>query len=209
MNCDIIRDLIPLYIDECCSQESKKAVKEHLKECSECRLLTEEMRSSANIVTMPDSPKEFKKLGTLTAAMLQSVLLFISFATITLGVKLESGTPSGLMNGFWAFNLVIPTTGFMLSLANWYFVKLYKSKRSFSNCSLFATVSITLCAYIWANFHYDTDIFELFFESTPAQVFDILQASLMLNGIGIILTIVFCILSKVLSGKYADMLGKE
>lgn len=30
MNCDIVKDLIPLYIDGCCSEESKIAVKEHM-----------------------------------------------------------------------------------------------------------------------------------------------------------------------------------
>ena len=30
--CDIIKDLLPLYADDVCSDESKKAVDEHLKE---------------------------------------------------------------------------------------------------------------------------------------------------------------------------------
>ena len=29
-NCDIIRDLLPLYVDGVCSQESAKLVEEHL-----------------------------------------------------------------------------------------------------------------------------------------------------------------------------------
>lgn len=37
LNCDIIKDLIPSYLDEICSESSKKAVKEHLAQCPDCR----------------------------------------------------------------------------------------------------------------------------------------------------------------------------
>lgn len=36
-NCDLIKDLLPLYVDEICSDESKKIVEEHLDECLDCR----------------------------------------------------------------------------------------------------------------------------------------------------------------------------
>ena len=36
MKCEIIRDLIPLYLDKVCSEDSRKLVEEHLAECSEC-----------------------------------------------------------------------------------------------------------------------------------------------------------------------------
>lgn len=37
MNCDIIRDLIPSYVDDICSEATKKCVESHVKDCSECR----------------------------------------------------------------------------------------------------------------------------------------------------------------------------
>ena len=37
MNCDIIQDLIPSYVDEICSEASKKCVEEHLAECENCK----------------------------------------------------------------------------------------------------------------------------------------------------------------------------
>ena len=37
MKCEIIRDLIPLYLDKGCSEESRKLVEDQLSECSECR----------------------------------------------------------------------------------------------------------------------------------------------------------------------------
>ena len=37
LSCDVINDLLPLYHDEVCSEESKRIVEEHLKECENCR----------------------------------------------------------------------------------------------------------------------------------------------------------------------------
>lgn len=36
ISCDIIKDLLPLYVDGACSKESAKLVEEHLKECPDC-----------------------------------------------------------------------------------------------------------------------------------------------------------------------------
>lgn len=36
ISCEIIGDLLPLYLDEACSEESKKAVEEHLHNCKKC-----------------------------------------------------------------------------------------------------------------------------------------------------------------------------
>ena len=209
MSCNIIKDLIPLYIDGCCSEESEKMVEEHIKVCDECKKLLEDMKAPSDIVAISEPPKTFSKLNNWKASVLQSVLLFISFALITIGVALEAKTPSGLMNGFWALNVVIPATGFMLSLANWYFVIVYKSRKSFSTCSLLVTLFITLCAYIWSCFHYEINLFDLFVGNDFADILEILYALLLLGGIGILLTVVFCTLSKTLSNQYAKMLGKE
>lgn len=209
MNCNIVKDLIPLYIDGCCSEESGKAVEEHIRDCYDCKRLLEDMKSSTDMITVSESPKTFSKLNDWKASILQSILLFLSFALITLGVALEARTPSGIGNGFWALNLVIPATGFMLSLANWYFVRVYKNRKSFSNYSLIATLGVTLCAYIWSGFHYEMNLIDLFAGNDFANVLESLHALLLLYGIGILLTVVFCTLSKTLSYQYAKMLGKE
>ena len=209
MSCDIVKDLIPLYIDGCCSEESEKAVEEHIRNCSDCKKLLEDMKSPSDIVSVSESPKTLRKINDWKASVLQSVLLFFSFTLITIGVALEAKTPSGIGNGFWALNLVIPATGFMLSLANWYFIRIYKTRKSFSNYSLIATLGVTLCAYIWSGFHYEINLLDLFAGNTFAESLEGLHALLLLNGIGILLTAVFCALSKLLSNQYAKMLGKE
>lgn len=35
--CEIIRDLLPLYQDDICSEKSRNAIEEHIKECESCR----------------------------------------------------------------------------------------------------------------------------------------------------------------------------
>ncbi len=209
MNCHVVRDLIPLYIDGCCSEESAIIVKEHIEGCDACKKLLEDMNTPANVVSVSKAPAKFNKLNDWKASVLQSVLLFLSFGLITIGVALEAGTGSGLMNGFWAMNLVVPSTGFMLSMVNWYFVRVYKDRKRFSSFSLITTLAITLCAYIWSGFHYEMDLLAVFSEYNFIEAFDAMQSVLFFHGLGIVLTVVFCILSKTLSNQYAKMLGKE
>lgn len=53
-NCDIIRDLLPLYVDGVCSQDSAKLVEEHLTDCQSCRELLDKLRGEEEII--PGSP---------------------------------------------------------------------------------------------------------------------------------------------------------
>ena len=46
MNCGIIRDLLPLYAEDICGEETKLAVEEHLKGCANCRARLEDMKAS-------------------------------------------------------------------------------------------------------------------------------------------------------------------
>ena len=45
MECEIIRDLMPLYLDDCCSEGSRRLVREHLRQCPECRAYYRHYRS--------------------------------------------------------------------------------------------------------------------------------------------------------------------
>lgn len=44
LSCGVIRDLLPLYEDEVCCEESRALVEEHLAECAECRALLEKFK---------------------------------------------------------------------------------------------------------------------------------------------------------------------
>ena len=42
--CDLVQDLLPLYLDDACSASSKKMVEEHLAECEMCREVSEKLK---------------------------------------------------------------------------------------------------------------------------------------------------------------------
>lgn len=45
-NCDVIKDLLPLYHDEVCSEASKEVVEEHLKECISCKEILQKLKNT-------------------------------------------------------------------------------------------------------------------------------------------------------------------
>lgn len=49
MKCEIIRDLLPLYIDNTCSKESKILVEEHLQSCMDCNNLFKEVTENTEV----------------------------------------------------------------------------------------------------------------------------------------------------------------
>ena len=193
MDCNVIKDLLPLYVDECCSEESTSLVAEHLDACASCRRIYDQMRETCQSYEEKPNAVKLRRVSDWKASVLQSVMLFVSFAIITLGVILEGSTPTGNTNGLWAVALIVPATGYLLSLANWFFVRVYKSRKMFSYGSCIATLTITLLGYVWAAIHYAGGI----------------SMSSPLVWCGVALSAVFCVLSKVLSNQYALLLGRE
>ena len=43
MDCEIIRDLLPLYADSLTSESSNRKIEDHIRICPECRRLRDEM----------------------------------------------------------------------------------------------------------------------------------------------------------------------
>lgn len=57
IKCNIIQDLLPLYVDGCCSEESCKLIEEHIAECKECKLSLEQMQGSLILAENPVEQK--------------------------------------------------------------------------------------------------------------------------------------------------------
>ena len=57
-DCEIIKDLLPLYADDVCSEKSAKIVEEHLYDCSEC---SEELRKIKECPAVPAVDEDLKK----------------------------------------------------------------------------------------------------------------------------------------------------
>ena len=200
MNCEVIRDLLILYADNCCSEESKALVEEHLKSCPDCRKALSDM--NAELPPAPQAPKlkAFSRVNLWKASLLQSILLYVSFALLVFGVFRESVTPEGSANGLWAFALIVPITGFLLSLANWYFLRLYPSRKAFSNASLLCTAGMILLGDLWAVFHYGNALRNLFTGSGFSTVLLVL---------GCALSLALILASRMAADRYARLSGKD
>ena len=51
-NCNIVRDLLPLYVEKMLSADSQTFVEEHLKECEDCRKELESLKQGDSSVSM-------------------------------------------------------------------------------------------------------------------------------------------------------------
>lgn len=65
LNCKVIEDLIPLYCEGLCSDETRALVDAHIKDCDACRKLCETTPQAAlpEAETIPDEAKVFKKVN--------------------------------------------------------------------------------------------------------------------------------------------------
>lgn len=54
IKCGVIKDLLPLYADDICSEESRELVQEHLKECIECKEELETYKYNVGIGEVDD-----------------------------------------------------------------------------------------------------------------------------------------------------------
>ncbi|MBQ8523191.1 MAG: zf-HC2 domain-containing protein [Clostridia bacterium] len=205
MNCEIIKDLLPLYADEACSDESAKAVEEHISHCNSCRAELESMGAKlpektdeAAIRTITEKTRG--RIGLLKASVLQTVCMLMAFLIITWGVYKEAYIPTGLTNGSMAFWTVAPATGFLLSLLNWHFVRFYESRRNFVCATAALCAILTVCLWLWCIHHY-----ELF----PAYADSLARLFRLYIQRGLVTTAVLTAASAVMSSIYAKLTGKE
>lgn len=64
LSCNVARDLLPLYHDGVCSDESRALVEAHLGECAECGAMLKELRGEIEVPhDSPDDRAVLKKLG--------------------------------------------------------------------------------------------------------------------------------------------------
>ena len=68
--CPMIQDLLPLYVDQICSQESRRAVEEHVENCPLCRARLEELRRE-DPLPPPEQDREQSKARVLAGVKRQ------------------------------------------------------------------------------------------------------------------------------------------
>lgn len=78
MNCEIIRDLIPLYIDGTASAASRSAVSSHLSGCEACRSLCAMFRQEQHTRRIKASNKAAKRETDFSASAQESAYLLLA-----------------------------------------------------------------------------------------------------------------------------------
>ena len=85
MKCEIIRDLLPLYVDGLTSEESNRQIEEHVESCKECAALLRGMREPMEVAPSQEAcdcveliyrHKRRMKIKTILACALTAVIVF-------------------------------------------------------------------------------------------------------------------------------------
>lgn len=88
ISCEVIKDLLPLYHDGVCSNESKTMVEEHLAECHDCKVELDVMDEVLPITSMEQNlsvAEEVKRLSKeWKNGMLKSSLKGVLFTLLTI-----------------------------------------------------------------------------------------------------------------------------
>lgn len=97
-NCEIIRDILPLYVDSACSAESRGFIEDHIKECEECKKLLKLMQEE-EYIPKTESVSEDKGVEILKKVNKKIVRKQIIIAAIT----------AIIFGGIWAYFFIFET----------------------------------------------------------------------------------------------------
>lgn len=82
IKCDVIRDLLPLYMDDLVSEETKRLVEEHLEQCEDCRKYLEEMKASEEQLMPKEFAGELEPLKKIKRKALVNRIALLIFALL-------------------------------------------------------------------------------------------------------------------------------
>jgi len=84
ISCKVIEDLSPLYVDDVCSDESRKIIEEHISECEACKIKLQAMQQnlSINLPVIKENITEKKLFNKVKKRWITSMVLAIIFSLI-------------------------------------------------------------------------------------------------------------------------------
>lgn len=159
-SCGIVRDLIPLYRDGVCGEESRRIVEEHLRECTDCREMSEclndttiERTLSKESESVLSNHEKKERRTAVTAGMIVSGMLMIP-VIVCLICNLAVGHALD-----WFF--IVLTA--LLTTASVIVVPLLAGERRFSKTILCFTASLmllllTCCLYSHGDWFFVTAV---------------------------------------------------
>jgi len=88
--CNIIRDILPLYVENMVSEDTSEFVKEHLESCPACRAELEKLREPVEVQTEPQPDMDAAPLKRLKKALLmKKVQAILCTAAVLLALMLS------------------------------------------------------------------------------------------------------------------------
>lgn len=142
--CEVIRDILPLYHDRICSEQSRRLVEAHLKTCAGCRQILEtlneekfekELQTEAKEILQRHNKKE-RSLAFKTGIFLAGILILPVIIAVILTLPGYSD---------WKTNAVLIAS--MLLTAGMTVVPLVSEKKKFSKTVIFSTFALLLVIF--------------------------------------------------------------
>lgn len=104
IDCNIIRDLLPSYVDKLTSDESNAAIEEHIKNCPACKEILENMKKAANgsetqteeIDYLKKHKRNARKNTIVTAIILIALFAIVLVELLAHLIPLQGATKSDL-----------------------------------------------------------------------------------------------------------------
>lgn len=85
INCNIIKDLLPLYVDKLTSSESNEVIEEHLNNCDECKRNYEQMNAPIEAEQAQSQINEIDYLKRIKTKTIKNyVIVFSSIAIVAI-----------------------------------------------------------------------------------------------------------------------------
>ena len=110
--CSVVRDLLPLYVEDMVSPETAQYVKSHLDECSECQAELDSLKEGAGLTAIEKKPtsntEDAKPFKTIMKRMNRQ-FYSIAYAALIFLIFLGFGWTAG--NNLMYNSLIMPIVG--------------------------------------------------------------------------------------------------
>lgn len=104
VTCNIIKDLMPSFVDEICSEDSKNLVCEHIQNCKQCKEFLESMKNPIQSIELSaeqdklKAQKPFKKINKMHRIRVIIVAIAVMLMTI---IGMMTVMNVGVINNFF------------------------------------------------------------------------------------------------------------
>ena len=128
LSCDVIQDLLPLYVDRACSEDSTGLVEAHMAECEACKQTYDAMKSEGKTEELVNS-EEFRKQQTDSVKKVKKKWSRSKKIFLTLGIIIGAG----LLYILIRVGFVLGIVGFLLFDSATTKVQVYKDVAKYSD----------------------------------------------------------------------------